>query len=460
MGKVAPAVLEGTFGTALTRPPVIAGGSLVTLESQIVNTVIKPGENTTAFGYQANRILGPTIEISTGDNFQANFNNGLTEASNIHWHGLITPPEMDGHPNDLVQSSSSFTYAFPVINRAGMYWYHPHPDLATAKQTYLGMAGLFRITDAEEQALNLPSGEFELPLIIQDKLLNADADLVYAPDETDLMNGLMGDHILVNGLYAPYQNVATRMYRLRLLNGSNGRIYNLELSTGAQFQIIGSDGGLLAFPETTSRFLLSPGERIDILVDFAGMAIGTEVFLQSAIFSGSDYQGKQAFNILKFVVTESQPDSFTLPSILSAYQPIPENQAIRNRSFDVSNGGGHGGHTGGMVVHNINNKSYDESRIDEIITGGTTEIWTFDNTEGIDPHPMHLHGAIFQVLDRSGGRGIVFPHENGWKDTVLTMPGEKVRIIIQFGQNKGVYVFHCHNLEHEDSGMMLQLEIQ
>jgi blue copper oxidase len=112
-----------------------------------------------------------------------------------------------------------------------------------------------------------------------------------------------------------------------------------------------------------------------------------------------------------------------------------------------------------MVMHNINGKSYDESRIDETIAAGATELWVFDNTEGIDPHPMHLHGALFQVLDRTGGRGQVLPHEKGWKDTVLAMPGEKVRVIVAFGQEKGVFVFHCHNLEHEDSGMMLQMEI-
>jgi len=253
--------------------------------------------------------------------------------------------------------------------------------------------------------------------------------------------------------------VGTRWYRLRVLNGSNGRIYNLALSNGASFTLLGTDGGLLAAPETVTSLLLSPGERADLLVNFAGLSTGTEVFLESKTFEGSEYQGKQAFRILKFIVNREEADSFTFPAALSLFSKIPESLATRNRSFDISNIGGHGGHGGGMAMHNINGKSYNVSRIDETVTAGATEIWTFDNTKGTDPHPMHLHGGLFQVLDRSGGRGQVFPHEKGWKDTVLVMPDEKVRVIVTFGNDIGVFVFHCHNLEHEDSGMMLQLEI-
>ncbi|MEO7906866.1 MAG: multicopper oxidase family protein [Saprospiraceae bacterium] len=453
----APTVLEGIFGLALPRLPIV--GANTVLESQSVTALVKSGLVVSALGYQNTGILGPTIEVVSGEMVQVNFQNGLSEASNIHWHGLLTPADMDGHPADIVPSGANFIYSFPVINRAGMYWYHPHPDLATAKQTYLGLAGLFKVIDPEEQSLDLPSGDLEIPVVIQDKILKNTANLSYDPSMTDLTNGLLGDHILVNGVHAPFQNVANRIYRLRVLNGSNGRVYNLALSNGALLTVIGSDGGLLASAETVSSVLLSPGERVDLLVDFSGLVPGNEFFLESKTFSGSEYQGKQAYKILKFIVNENQVETFMLPAFLSAYQAIPESQSIRNRSFDISNGGGHGGHAGGIVVHNINGKSYDESRIDEVILAGTTEIWTFDNTEGIDPHPMHLHGAVFQVLDRTGGRAEVFAHERGWKDTVLVMPGEKVRIIVQFGQDKGVYVFHCHNLEHEDSGMMLQMEI-
>ena len=458
MGE-APEILGNAFTTMLPIPPVV--GSTISLKAQPISAMLKAGINTAALGYHENGILGPTIEVVSGENFQVNFQNALSESSNIHWHGLLTPADMDGHPSDVIQPGGNFIYSFPITNRAGMYWYHPHPDQATAKQAYLGLAGLFKVTDTEEQALNLPSGDFEIPLVIQDKLLKNAAALSYAPTGVDKMNGLLGDHILVNGVHAPFRNVATRMYRLRILNGSNGRIYNLALSNGTSFVIIGSDGGLLTAPEIASTIILSPGERVDVLVDFSGLELNTEVYLLSETFAGGEYQGKQSFKILKFVVNQMVSYTYTIPSMLSSYAVIPENESTRTRAFDISNGGGHGGHGGGMMMamHTINGKSYNETRIDETIESGATEIWTFDNTQGIDPHPMHLHASVFQVLDRTGGRGQVLAHELGWKDTVLVMPGEKVRTIVKFGTDKGVYVFHCHNLEHEDSGMMLQMEI-
>ncbi len=460
MDGVAPKVVEGSFDSALAVPPTMPASSANLVAQQTTAAVFK-GKTSNVLGYQNGGILGSTLRANIGDMVNATFQNNLAEPSNLHWHGLLTPANMDGHPSDVAQAGGSLNYSFPILNRAGTYWYHPHPDMKTAKQAYEGLAGFFLVTDAEEQALNLPGGEYDLPLVIQDKRADASGNFAYSPSMTDQMNGLLGESVLVNGVHSPVAEVTRRTYRLRILNGSNGRIYNLALSNGAAFMLIASDGGLLAAPITATEMMLSPGERVEVLVDFSGMNAGKEVFLESKTFSGSEYQGKQAFKILKFKVKESQPHIFTLPASLSNYQPLAESQATHNRAFDISNGGGHGGHGGGMMaMHNINGKSYDESRIDETIIAGATEIWTFDNTEGIDPHPMHLHGALFQVLDRTGGRGQVFPHEKGWKDTVLAMPGEKVRVIVAFGQEKGVFVFHCHNLEHEDSGMMLQMEIK
>jgi blue copper oxidase len=275
----------------------------------------------------------------------------------------------------------------------------------------------------------------------------------------------MGSNILVNGVYSPFKDVKTRNYRLRVLNGSNGRIYNLALSNGVSFSVIGSDGGLLPSPRTVSSLLLGPGERADLIVDFSNYAIGTELFLESKTFSAGATQGTQSFKIMKFKVTQKDKDSYTLPATLSAINSISKGNAMKTRSFDISNGGmgnmgGMG--NGGMMMkgmHRINNKVYDHSRIDETVQSGSTEIWVFDNSLGNEPHPMHIHALQFQVLERSGGRNGLIPTEGGWKDTVLLLPGEKVSVIMTFGQNKGKYVLHCHNLEHEDDGMMLQFEI-
>jgi FtsP/CotA-like multicopper oxidase with cupredoxin domain len=254
--------------------------------------------------------------------------------------------------------------------------------------------------------------------------------------------------------------VATRTYRFRLLNGSNARIYNFALSTGAKFQLIGTDGGLLDAAQEISTILLSPGERADVLVNFGSLAVGTELYLQSNAFGGTASQGTHAFKILKFKVTRQEIDKFTRPGTLMPVEKIPESQAVTTRFFDIGHMMQHGNEMGNMTMHTINGKTFDATRRDEVVRAGTVEIWEFDNSNGTETHPMHLHAGSFQVLSRKGGRGLIEPWEKGWKDTVLAFPGEKVRIIVRCPDLKGKFVFHCHNLEHEDGGMMLNYEIQ
>lgn len=459
--------IEGDFAIPLPVPPTTNGQG--TLTAQQTTSTIFNGQKSKVLGYQSGSILGPSIVVNKGDNININFQNNLSENSNIHWHGLVIPANMDGHPEDVAKPGSSRNYNFTVSQRSGMYWYHPHPDGYTAEQAYLGLAGVFIVRDAEEQKLNLPSGEMEIPLVIQDKRVTADFSLDYSPNMMDVMTGYMGSNILVNGVNSPYKDVSTRNYRLRVLNGSNGRIYNLALSNGASFAVIGADGGLLSSPQTVSSLLLGPGERADLIVNFSTYPIGTELFLESKTFFAGSSQGTQSFKIMKFKVTQNEKDSYTLPVSLSVIKQIDKSTAIKTRIFEISNGGmgGMGSMMGGMGnsgmtmkgMHRINNKIYDKSRIDETVQSGTTEIWEFDNSKGDEPHPMHIHALQFQVLDRTGGRNSLIATEKGWKDTVMLLPGEKVRVVITFGQNKGKYVLHCHNLEHEDDGMMLQFEI-
>jgi FtsP/CotA-like multicopper oxidase with cupredoxin domain len=451
-------VTEGDFTTALPSPPTTNGQ--LNLTAQYTTQNIFKGKSSKVLGYQSGSILGPTIVVNTGDVMSVNLQNNLLETTNIHWHGLIIPANMDGHPENVVQPGGTFNYTFPIAQRAGMYWYHPHPDGHTAKQAYLGLAGAIIVRDAEENALNLPSGEFEVPLVIQDKRISTDYALDYSPTMNDVMTGYMGKYITVNGVYAPFKSVKTATYRFRVLNGSNGRIYNLGFSNGATFKVIGADGGLLTTSQTVSSLLLGPGERADILVDFSTNAVGTEVFLVNNLFSAGTSQGKQKFNITKFIVDTKVSDSFTLPTTLSAITPMAASSASRTRTFDISNMEMSG--MGSMAMkgmHRINNKVYDKNRIDEVVAAGSTEIWVFDNSTGAEPHPMHIHGVQFQVLDRTGGRGGLIASEKGWKDTILLLPGEKVRVIMTFSNNKGLFMLHCHNLEHEDDGMMLQFEV-
>ena len=249
-----------------------------------------------------------------------------------------------------------------------------------------------------------------------------------------------------------------------MLNGSNARIYNLALSSGDPFTVIGSDGGLLSSPETVSNLLLAPGERADLLLDFGKMNQNGEVFLQSNPFSGADSQGSQGFKIMRFVVDKAESDSFVLPAALNNIPALPAASAAKTRTFDIGiSMEGSGKHKMGKMknmtgMHTINGKTFSMDRIDESVPLNNVEIWEFNNTKGDEPHPMHMHGTFFQVLSRAGGRSKIQPHERGWKDTVLVMPGENVRVITKF-ERAGKFVFHCHNLEHEDDGMMLNFQV-
>lgn len=451
-------VTEGAFTTPLSFPNVMTANFSMTSRSNMAPLL--SNQNISVLGYGSS-VLGPTIKTNKGTTVAIPFQNQLSEATNIHWHGLLVPANMDGHPKDLVNSGANFNFNLPIDQRAGTYWYHPHPHGTTARQVFMGLAGFFIVNDAEEQALNLPSGDQELLLVIQDKRIK-NSQLNYAPTMGEVMTGYTGEYILVNGSNAPFHNVATRYYRLRVLNGSTARMYNLAFSDNQAFDVIGADGGLLAQPVSVTSLMLAPGERADILVSFKSYAIGTEVFLVNKTFNGGA-QGKQEFKIMKFIVNQQVNDSFVKPGQLSTIQPLPASSAVKTRTMKIKGmmeGNGNmnmGGMGSGM--HTINDKVYDLNRVDETVKAGDTEIWEFDNSQGDEIHPMHIHAVQFQVLSRTGGRGALIATEQGWKDTVLVMPGEKVRVIMTFPQQKGVFVFHCHNLEHEDDGMMLNFEI-
>ncbi len=279
------------------------------------------------------------------------------------------------------------------------------------------------------------------------------------------MTGFLGDIILVNGMPAPFHEVEAGTYRLRVLNGSNARIYNLAFENDLPFTVIGTDGGLLPEAIETRDLLMAPGERADILVNFSREMVEDRVQLISKPFDvpgggmmggmqnmmGSDAPEQGAgFTLMEFRVEGSSSQNLPeLPEKLSEVNFPSESDADRSRpirlAMEMMNG------------HTINGRKFEMNRVDEQVPQGDTEIWEFINDSNV-PHPMHIHAVQFKVLDRSGPRGLT-PTETGWKDTVLVMPGETVRVIMKFDAQKGMYVFHCHNLEHEDNGMMANLEI-
>lgn len=447
-------IVESGFDTPLSIPTVLSPQNLV-LEAKTSSSTPLKGKTT------ANTLLYngsiPVIRVNKGDAFNVNLKNSLSEESNIHWHGLLTPANMDGHPKDIAAAGATRNYSFGINQRAATTWFHPHPHMKTGKQVFMGLAGMLIVNDPLETALNLPSGDREIPLILSDKRFNTDASLNYNPTRTDLMRGYLSDKLLVNNTESPFLNVKTRFYRFRVLNGSNARIYDLALSNGSSFTIIGNDGGLLEKPAVLTHALLSPGERLDIVIDFSKIAVGTEIFLQSNANTITEH-GDKTFKVLKFKVTTQEAETFTVPQNLSVITPINVADAKRSRAFALPPA-----HmaSGGMYMagsHTINGRVFSMDRIDETVTAGETEIWEFDNSVGGDPHPMHIHGVQFQIIERIGG--VVEPYEKGWKDTVLVKKGEKVKIIMRFANEKGLFLLHCHNLEHEDDGMMMNFEIK
>jgi FtsP/CotA-like multicopper oxidase with cupredoxin domain len=453
--------------------------------------------------------LAPTLSFKKGQKVRLILNNNLPAQSILHWHGLHVPANMDGNPMYAVDRGESYVYEFEILNRAGTYFYHSHTHGVTARQVYSGLAGLLIVSDDQEQALDLPSGDQDVPLVIQDRSFDDQNQLVYSAHMMQRMQGFLGDQILVNGKPNFVLPVATRPYRLRLVNGSNSRIYKLAWDDGTPMTVIGVDGGLLEKPEQFAYVMLSPGERLEVWMDFSGRAVGSELTLRSLQFdtathggmgmmggghrgmmgggmmggghrgmmgggmmgggmmsvsalpSGSDYP------ILKIRVAKKEQGNNTLPKVLTPITALLVKNAANAanpRTIALSME-----HMSAL----LNGRSYKMNDVqpDEIIPVNSLQLIEFDNgfsggggMHGMMnmPHPMHLHGEQFQIVKREISSGSSDNYasvasgfiNSGWKDTVLVMPGEKVTILKPFNDFKGLFMYHCHNLEHEDLGMM------
>jgi FtsP/CotA-like multicopper oxidase with cupredoxin domain len=374
----------------------------------------------------------PLLRVRRGAPFRVTMQNQLPQELILHWHGLAPPVEMDGHPRFAVAPGASRAYEFTVEDRAGTYWYHSHTHMRTGEHTYRGIAGMLIVNDDEEDALGLPSGARELPIILQDRRLDASGIPVYSNAGPAMMAGVMGSEPFGNGVRRPYYEADTAVYRLRLLNGSNARIFRLALSNGAAMTLIGNDGGLLPAPVSLTTLDLAPAERADILLDLRGASVGARVML------------------LEFRVARAVEDTTVIPTALPAV-PLPDPAAaINTRTFRFQSQ---------MMVHTINGSTFAMDRVDATVPFDTTELWSFVNESGF-PHPVHLHATHFRVVSRTGGRGQVMPWEAGRKDTVLLHPFESVQVAVRFTAHRGLYLLHCHNLEHEDMGMMANILIE
>jgi hypothetical protein len=454
--------------------------------------------------------LGPIFRVRQGQHVRVHFVNELPEKSIIHWHGLILPEAMDAHPSYAIASGETYTYDFEVVNRAGTYWYHPHPHGSTATQVYNGLAGLFIVTDDEESALSLPVNGYDIPLVFQDRSFDADNQLVYITGGmmtqmmTEMM-GFLGDNILVNGKADFELDVETCAYRLRLLNGSNFRMLKFGWEDGTPLTVIGTDGGLLEAPVERPYVTLSPGERVELWVDFNGREVGSELLLKSLPFSGVEMGGMmmggmempetttlpqgEEYTVLKVNIAQESTETLILPERLSTIQRYALSDAVNAdtpRTFEIA-----------MIneTWSLNGRTFQMDAVadDEIVQANALEVWEFVNvvnsgemggmgsmqghnmggnnnvmTEDQMAHPMHIHGVQFQILERIVDEAFLEGWETvsagyvdeGWKDTVLLMPGERVKLLLRFSSDRGIYLIHCHNLEHEDLGLMRNYRIQ
>jgi FtsP/CotA-like multicopper oxidase with cupredoxin domain len=460
--------------------------------------------------------LGPLMRFVKGQKIRIRLRNELPEATITHWHGLHVPMEMDGHPMAAIEPGQTYVYEFEMRNRAAFNFYHPHTHEATATQVYRGLAGGIIVEDEEERALGLPSGEFEIPLVLQDRSFDDGNQLAYGGGMHRDMFGFYGQRILVNGRPDFRLEVASRAYRLRILNGSNARVYKLCWDDRTPLTVIGVDGGLLEKPETRPYVMLAPAERVDLWVDFSGRAIGSKLVMRSGAFDGLVPPMAQRMMGGGLIVGDDYPlFAVTVSRVTSESPKLPEKlstirhyrmEEIANRDnprpialsmghmqatlngrayapddvmdiervpvdtvqlFEVfhAHGGGMGTGMGmgmGMGM-NRGGMGMGPGMMGGGMMGGGMGMMGMDMA-----HPVHLHGQPFEVLGRAYAGddpeayatirdGLI---DSGLKDTILVTHGERVRIAKPFGDFKGRFMYHCHILEHEDMGMMREFSVE
>lgn len=414
-----------------------------------------PGINTSTYGASA-EYLGPTLILHRGDTARIRIHNELAEMTSMHWHGMHVPGEMDGGPQRIIDPGESWMAEFEVKNPAATYWYHPHPHELTAEQANFGIAGFIIVRDEDEEQLALPRtyGVDDFPVVIQDRKFLANGDFAFYP---------FGDSVLVNGTPNAYLELPAQVVRLRLLNGSNARIYALGFDNGQDMHVVTNDGGLLPAPAATDRLWLSNGERAEVLLDLNGMegdslllmSYGSELPLtvpgsnnmvwESSLLNGVD------FPVLRIRVTPptAQPVAAVPASLLTVPMPV-EAESIRTRTKTITGMG-----MVGMGMFMINGLMFDMDVINDTMQLGTVEVWNIVNNSNM-AHPMHIHGVSFTVLERNGMAPPAW--EQGPKDVVLVDRLETVKLVMRFNEltDGWPFMYHCHNLLHEDNMMMLQ----
>ena len=436
IGTATPTPTPSGFSHPLVFPPVnVSANVSIGIDEACVQILDGPCTNMWTYG---GTYPGTTIRRPTGQTTRVTFTNNLDAAAGpmtVHNHGNHSAADSDGQPASLlIPAGGSRIYTYSGLEegmnqRGKMQFYHDHLMDVTGRNVWMGLTGMYIVDDPADPPM-LPSGKFDLPLAIADRQFDANNQIPYVFNP----NGVTGDKFLINGVYQPYLEVSDRKYRFRILNASNFRTYLLELSSGDAFTQIGTESGLLPVPVTRTSMRIGPAERLDVVVDFAGK-LGETVYLTDALTSSQ---------LLELRVTNHTVDDSIIPATLRPLPDIGEPTVTRNWSFNQA-----GGHW------TINGLRFDPNRIDAKPVLGTTEKWVFTNPTG-QPHTVHIHDVSQQCVSRDGGA--CYPYET-MKETWYLNPGETVEVKLKFTDHIGMYMLHCHMVEHEDDGMMTQFEV-
>ncbi len=420
--------------------------------------------------------LGPVLRAKRGDSVSFSVKNNLAEKTTLHWHGFVLPARMDGGPHQVISPGETWTPQFDIIQPGATYWYHSHTHELTGSQVYHGLAGLFIVDDDVNLNSGLPIdyGVDDIPVIIQDRKFKQNGAFQYLGSMMDQMQGMKGDTILVNGVVTPALKAKRPLIRLRLLNGSNARIYDLAFHDRRPFVVVASDGGFLSRPEKIQTLRLAPGERAEILIDMSNGADAILVNMpENPRRSSNAMMGNmmgmmgntnKPFSIMKIEAPKSaERITFKGPPVYEFTSDWANAAPANKRRFQLEMAMGPQmmmSRMSGGSPFSINGDAMDMDVINLRVKSNTYEVWEIGNNSML-PHPFHIHNTQFKIVARS--HRTVTAAETGLKDTVLVYPQEKVRLLIPFlnySDPDRPYMYHCHILEHEDGGMMGQFTVE
>lgn len=403
---------------------------------------LSPGKNIKAWGFN-DQLPGPEIRVKKGDELVVRVTNNLPEPTMVHWHGIRLPASMDGtgEVQRPIHPGEEFEYRF-VVPDAGTFWYHSHYN--ETEQMEKGMYGSLVVEDDHD-----PVVDTDRVLMIDDMKLTKDDEFKqhgwFLPRFVERHDGREGDTLLISGKEQPVIDMnAGQTERWRIINASSARYFVMHLG-GRLFQIIGTDGGLIESPQIVSEVLVTPGERVDVLI--GPFVEGEQFAIEALPYNRTTFlkAKKQVFGSVR-VGAEKASKAF-IPKHLRTIEPLAPANAEVNRKVKLS--------VGPSIKRGLDFLVNDQTHVnDKPVFVGELQVWEVENASLMD-HPFHLHGFFFQVLEING-KALEYI---SWKDTVNLTPKTKVKIAWMPDDRPGTWMYHCHILEHHAAGMMANFQV-